>query len=225
MSRHFHVPSDRPFSDRAISRGLSAIRNTAGFSAAVLLPIWGGCVALAQTEDPVPAQSADPFVAIESRLISQSEVDEYIESLAARLLINSQDVDPFGSLQDLDAVPKIDPIAMPEMPEMPAMTTPFEEVIRRINISTVMPAERRFLIGTRSFGLNDVITLNFQGQPIRARVVEVSSRQIRFRNVETNDEASRSLDLLPAGMSAGGGSGSAIPGLIPSGPNAPIDLD
>lgn len=224
MPSNLKVTFDIPFLERAPVRVLPGA-NAAGCWIAALAIICFCGIPRLEAENVDPAQPADPFVAIDSRLLSESEVDEYIEVMASRLLINSQEVDPFGALQDPDAVPKVDPIATPEMPVVPQMTTPFDEVIRRINITTVMPSERKFLIGTRSFGLNDVITLNFQGQPVRARVTGVSSRNIRFRNVETNDEASLSLDLMPAGMSAGGGSGSAIPGLIPSGPSAPIDLD
>jgi hypothetical protein len=175
-----------------------------------------------QALDAASPQRVSP---LESRLISDSEIEEYLEGLAALLPMATQERDPFGSLQDPDAVPKMAPITMPDMPTMPEMTTPFEDVVRMISVTTVMPSERRFLIGNRSFGVNDVITINYRGQPIRARVEEVSSRQIRFRNVETNHVATRTLEFLPAGMSAGGGSGAAIPGLIPTGPDAPINLD
>jgi len=174
-------------------------------------------------EDATPEESRS-ITPLESRLISDSELDDYLETLAAILPMATQERDPFGSLQDPDAVPKAPPIAMPDMPGMPELSTPFKDVVGMINVTTVMPAERRFLIGTRSFGVDDVLTINFRGQPIRAKVEAVSTRQIRFRNLENGDIATRTLELLPPGMSAGG-SNDTIPGLIPTGPNVPIDLD
>lgn len=164
------------------------------------------------------------FKPLESRLISDSEIAEYLATLIPILPMTTRERDPFGSVQDPDAVPKVPVIAMPEMPDMPAMTTPFEDVVRLINVSTVMPGDRRFLIGDRQFGVGDVITINFRGQPLRAKVEEVSSRRIRFLNMESGAVADRTLELLPAGMSSGG-SRPSIPGLIPTGPNVPIDME
>jgi len=178
---------------------------------------------LAQEESSAPA-SEPSMTPLESRLISDSELEEYIEKLAGSLPMAKQERDPFGAMQDPDAVPTTPLIEMPDTIVMPEFTTPFEDVVRMINVSTIMPADNRFLIGTRSFGINDVVTFNYQGQSIRARVEAVTSREIRFRNVDSDDVATRTLEIMPAGMSAGGGSRN-IPGLIPTGPNVPIDLD
>lgn len=181
-----------------------------------------------QSSHAEESPTATPLVApapIEARLISDSEISDYLEFMTSKLLMSRQETDPFGSLQDPDAAPKISPIEMPDMPTMPVMTTPFEDVVRMIQVTTVMPGERKFLIGGRSFRVNDVITINYRGQPVRARVEEVSSRQIRFRNVESNDVATRTLEMLPAGMTSGGDSGRSVPGMVPTGPDAPINLD
>jgi len=191
----------------------------------VLFLLCGCSPSLFAQEDTTGSVSEPAVTPLESRLISDSELEEYIEKLIEYLPMATQERDPFGAMQDPDAVPTIalDTI-MPDTIVMPEFTTPFEDVVRMINVSTIMPADKRFLIGTRSFGVNDVVTFNYRGQSIRARVEAVTSREIRFRNVDNEDVATRALEILPAGMSAGGDSRN-IPGLIPTGPNVPIDLD
>jgi len=200
-----------------------------GFTAAttVFLLLAGfPCLHAQDSQSAEAAEAAPKIVPLESRLISDSEIDDFLASMAAMLAIAARERDPFGAMQDPDAVPKIDPITMPDMPVMPVMSTPFEDVVRQININTVIPAEKRFLIGNRSFRVNDELTINFRGQPVRAKVEAVSSREIRFRNVENNDVAVRKLEMLPPGMSAGGsGGGQAVLGLAPASSDAPIDLD
>lgn len=204
-------------------RGILSAANLA-LPAMLALGMWLLIPQPADAQEPAVSSAETGINPLESRLISDSEIDEYLNKISAMLTMTTRERDPFGSLQDPDAVPKIPLIAMPDMPDMPATTTPFEDVVRLINVTTVMPADRKFLIADRQFSVGDVLTINFRGQPVRAKVEEVSSRRIRFRNVETNTVADRTLEILPAGMSSGG-SRQSIPGLIPTGPNVPIDLE
>lgn len=207
------MPNPQTHPDRAAS----ALAAT-GLAALLLGLVSTG----ASAQDASEPERVPHHTPLESRLISDSEVEDYLKQIAAILPMATQERDPFGALQDPDAVPKI-PL-MPDMPAMPEMKTAFEDVVRMINVTMVMPADQKFIIGTRSFGVNDVLTVNYRDQPIRVRVEEVTPTKIRFRNVESDDVATRTLEILPAGMSAGG-SRRSIPGLIPTGPDVPIDLD
>ncbi len=220
---HLSLPSETAMARASCPQHVQSMTRSAGSNLAsgailALGLFYAGLFPAHAQEQP---EEASGFTPLESRLISDSEIGEYLSALIATLPMTTQERDPFGLFQDPDAVPKLPPVAMPDMG---TLSTPFDDVIRMIQVSTVMPADRKFLIGTRSFGVADVITINYRGQPVRAKVEEVTSRQIRFRNVETNATATRTLEILPAGMSAGGSRG-AIPGLIPTGPNVPIDLD
>lgn len=171
------------------------------------------------------SQSAYGRAPTPSRLVSDSELEAYLEQVFALLPMTSRLTDPFGSIQDPDAAPPPPPAIefdIPDAPETPAI--PFSEVVNRINITTIMPGENRFLVGTRSFQVNDVIPVNYRGQTYQVRVESVSSSRIRFRNEENDESANHDLDLLPAGMSAGG-SQSSVPGMIRTGPDVPIDLN
>lgn len=87
-----------------------------------------------------------------------------------------------------------------------------------------MPGEKRFLIGPRSFKQGEQMSLTLHGKPIKAQITEVTSKQISFRNLDTGENATRRLDLLPAGMTSGNHEITA-PGMIQDRPNAPIDLE
>lgn len=177
--------------------------------------------AAAQNADAATSANGAPT---SSRLISASELDDYLARVLAELPMTTRERDPFGAPQDPDAKPTPPPTPLGNARQITETSATLGEVVRLINITTVMPADRKFLVGTRSFGTGDVIPINYRGRPYRVRVEEVTSKRIRFRNIENDDTATRELDILPAGMSAGGDRG-AIPGLVPTGPDVPIDLE
>lgn len=170
---------------------------------------------------PVPAAvvSATP-----SRHIGAAELGPYIDSVAAMFLIRGQSRDSFGQNQDPDAKPVVKASAPLAVRRTQAHTTPFADIVRLLVVTTIMPGEKRFLVGTRSFKQGDTIPLNFRNKPIRALITEVTSRRISFRNLDTGEDAIRKLDMLPAGMTPGS-RGLSAPGMVPDRPNAPIDLE
>lgn len=159
-----------------------------------------------------------------SRHIGEVDRAAYVASMSAMLEIHAQKTDPFGQFQDPDSKPivKVEPNKPRRAPTV--QVTPFKDVVELIRISTVMPGERRFLVGNRSIGLGDQIPLSFRGKPIQVQVIEVSSSGVGFKNVETGETASLKLDLLPAGMTPGLGAITA-PGMVPQNENAPLMLD
>lgn len=172
-----------------------------------------------------PAKEAHLVGTQPSRQVGPAELRSYVDSIASEFLIRKRSTDPFGQLQDADAKP----IAKATTPggvkrSSPIQATPFADIVKMIVVTTIMPGEKRFLIGTRSVKQGDQLPLTFRGRPIRVQVTEVTSRQIGFRNLDSGEIVSRKLDLLPPGMTPGN-KGITAPGMVPDRPNAPIELE
>jgi hypothetical protein len=100
---------------------------------------------------------------------------------------------------------------------------PFSEVIDEIVITAVMPGQKRFLVGMREFSQYDRFEMSFRGKRIPVEVTSVTSREVSFRNLETDEVASSRLELLPPGMSRG--NPTIVPaGMDPAGPDAPLQI-
>jgi hypothetical protein len=172
-----------------------------------------------------PAAAAPTAAGIApSRRVSPEELPEYVRALSAVLSIRSRDTDPFGRIQDPDAKPIVKPTIAAAKRIAPIQATPFSEIVRLIKVTTIMPGERRFLIGNRSVSQGDRIPLAFRGKNIPVEVAAVSSNRISFRNLDNGETAELSLNMMPPGMTPGN-DGIHAPGMIPDNPNAPIDLD
>lgn len=159
-----------------------------------------------------------------SRNISPEELPAYIQTITTVLSIRGRDTDPFGQLQDPNAKPIVKPTIATTKRIAPIQATPFSEIVRLIKVTTIMPGERRFLIGNRSVQQGDCIPLAFRGKNIPVEVASVSSSRIQFRNLENGETAELSLRMMPPGMTPGN-DGIHAPGMTPDNPNAPIDLD
>ena len=178
-----------------------------------------------QVTPPTSSAVVAPVSTTPSRNISATELKSYIDSIATVFLIRGRARDSFGQNQDPDAKPVIKastPLAVRR--SAPAQTTPFADIVRLLDVTTIMPREQRFLIGSRSFKLGDIMPLNFRNKPIHVVITEVTSRQISFRNRDSGEIAVRKLDMLPTGMTAGS-RGISAPGMMPELLNAPIDLE
>lgn len=173
---------------------------------------------------PVATAASDLVLKTPSRRVSPEELPAYTQTISAVLSIRSRDTDPFGQIQDPDAKPVIKPTIAATKRIAPIQATPFSDIVRLIRVTTIMPGERRFLIGNRSVSQGDRIPLAFRGKNIPVEVASVSSTSIRFRNLDNGETAELSLRMLPPGMKPGN-DGIHAPGMIPDNPNAPIDLD
>lgn len=154
-------------------------------------------------------------------------VESYIEARAAKFSIKDREVGPFGLLQDPTAEPPKRKLLPQKRVSRPAALppTPLADMVQLIRVNTVMPGERKFLVGTRSFSKGDEFPLVFQGKKVPVRITEVSSAQIRFMNVETKEQAALKLGLLPAGMAAASGGSLKPPGMIIESAEQPLTLD
>jgi hypothetical protein len=176
------------------------------------------------TAKPVAAQTG-PVSTVPSRQVGISELEPYLESISSAFLSKNREFDPFGQAQDPDAKPVVKAPAPGTLKRIaPVLATPFPEIIQKIVVTTIMPGEKRFLVGTRSIKEGDQIPLSFRGKQIRVQVTEVTSRQIAFKNLDNGELASRKLDMLPVGMTPGL-RGITAPGMTLDRPNAPIELE
>ena len=170
------------------------------------------------------AVEAGPVSTSPSRYVGPAEMEAYINSMSSVFMSRERVRDPFGQNQDPEAKPVIKASAVATQRRVaPVQITPFIDIVRLITITTIMPGEKRFLVGTRSIRQGDQIPLNFNSKQIRVQVMEVTSRQIMFRNLDTGELAPRKLDLLPPGMTPGS-QGIVAPGMIPDRPDAPLEL-
>lgn len=162
-----------------------------------------------------------------SRYVGAAEQEAYLATLSSVFLSASREKDPFGHFQDPDAKPVVKAtVAKVTSRAAPAKATPLSEIIQLITISTIMPGDKSFLVGTRLVKQGEELPLVWRGKQIRVQVIDVTSRQIAFKNAETGETGVRQLDMLPPGMRAGNGSeGIRAPGMIPDRPNAPIELE
>ena len=160
--------------------------------------------------------------AVEPSRYAGQDPTEYLKTLEANLAVSSRETDPFGLLQDPDARPVELKPQESQTPKIPAI--PLADIIGRIQINTIMPSERKFLIGSRVVSQGDVLPVNFNGSVIRIQIVEVSSRRILFRNPENNDTYAREMDLLPPGMTRGTDE-MTPPGMVPDSSGTPLQLD
>lgn len=173
---------------------------------------------------PVVKEAA-PSSIIPSRQVGPDELEPYVASLVSVFSAQERILDPFGQLQDPDAKPIIKtPVASATKRVAPVQATPFVDIVRLIVVTTIMPGEKRFLIGTRSVKQGDQIPLSFRGKQIRVQVTEVTSQQIAFKNLDNGETASRKLDMLPVGMTPGS-RGISAPGMTLDRANAPIELE
>lgn len=183
-----------------------------------------------RTQAPAPqkapnASSASDLTKTASRHLDSAGLAPYIDAASSTFSIRRRARDPFGHSQDPDAKPVAQTsTAKTARRAAPILATPFSEIVQLITITTIMPGEKRFLIGTRSISQGDQIAITFRGRHIPVEITEVTARQIGFRNRETAETAMRRLDLLPPGMTPGNQE-ITNPAIQPYLPNAPINLE
>lgn len=182
-----------------------------------------------ETKQAHPTQSKGNSTtsALPSRYVGDAELEAYLSSLSSNLIAGTCEKDPFGHYQDPDAKP----IEKPTVSKVATRAatfraTPLSEIVQLLTITTIMPGEKSFLLGTRKIKKGDEIPLIFRGKTLRIKVTEVTSQLIAFENIDGGETGTRTLAMLPQGMRAGNGTSEIkAPGMIPDRPNAPIELE
>lgn len=160
-----------------------------------------------------------------SRFVAAKDLSDYVTARSSVFSMRDRATDPFGQLQDPNAVRVIKTtVAKPTRRIAPLQVTPFSDIIKLIKITTVMPKEKRFLVGIRSFKQGDRIPLAFRGKNISVEISSVTSTQIEFHNLENNETASIKLNRIPDGVTPGT-FGSTPPGMVKDLPEATLELD
>ena len=152
------------------------------------------------------------------------DIEPYIRARAAVFSMRNRTLDPFCFHQD----PNVKPVAPTIASNIPSVNanrppTPLSEIVRQIPVTTIMPSEKKFLVGIRTFSEGDEFPLVFRGKSLQVKIMEVSSRQIVFKNVATDELGALKPDVLPPGMIAGGKK-SRPAGMISDKDDAPLDL-
>ena len=174
---------------------------------------------------PAPVAVAANPDAGPSRHVGETNLAAYVQSLSSVFSMRTRATDPFGQFQDPDAKPVIkQTIAKPTRRTAPTAVTPFAEIIARIQITTIMPGERSFLVGTRSFKQGDRFPIKFRDRDISVEVSDVSARQVEFRSLDSGETANLKLNLVPIGMTPGTGK-ITPPGMVRDRPNSPLEIE
>lgn len=174
-----------------------------------------------------PAKAAAPAAkAVEptpSRYAGK-DIKAYVEALASQLAMRGRAIDPFGQPQDPNAKPVIKP-TVAKATRRPTAEPPvaLSDIVGKIEITTIMPKDKRFYVGGRSIGQGDKVPITFRNKQIKTEVTEVSARRIVFRNLDTGETGIRQLDMLPPGIFRG--TLSTPGGIAPSQANAPLEID
>lgn len=181
--------------------------------------------ALAAPAPPASAPSAAEQETKPSRYVG-SDTDAYLASITSRLAITKRATDPFGQIQDPAAKP-VQPVpkTLANNRTPTATSKPLSEIVKQLKVTTVMPSEGRFLVGTRSISRGDSFPLGFQGKHYRVQVVDVSAQRILFRDLDTEEDGELRLDVIPQGMSRGIRGVLAPGGMQPAKSDAPLELD
>lgn len=180
----------------------------------------------AKAPAPSPAaKEAGPVSATPSRYVGETDLDSYVESLAAIFSMRGRATDPFGQYQDPDAKPVIKTtVAKKQGRPAQIQLAPLSEIVQKIPVTTIIPREKKFLVGSREFKLGGILPATFRTKTIKLEIVSVTSQLIEFRNLENGETATLKIEILPLGMSHGT-RGITAPGMTPDNQNAPLELD
>jgi hypothetical protein len=158
-------------------------------------------------------------VTTSSRLLMGEQKKEWIESMREKLAIANRATGPFGLTQD--------PNAKAVAPrEKKAKKGAFLKAIGAIKINTVMPSDNKFTSRSREFSVGDQFPIIKNQRQFNIEVMEINTKGIVFKNVDTGEQVRKNLNDLPTGMKKSRHL-DAIPGVFPADKkNAmPLDLD
>ncbi len=160
-----------------------------------------------------------------SRFAGQ-DIEPYTAARAAVFSMRNRATDPFGLPQDPNAKPIIRKVAsnLPSKRQPALPPTPLSDIVKLIRVTTIMPGEKKFLVGTRSISQGDEFPLVYRGKKLPIKVLEVNSIRILFMNTESKEKAALEIGVLPPGMIAGG-KHMTPPGMVTPTENSPLNLE
>ena len=149
----------------------------------------------------------------------------YTAARAAVFSMRTRATDPFGLNQDPNVKPVVRKIEtrLPTKRQAALPPTHLSDIVKLIRVTTIMPGEKQFLVGVRSFSEFEEFPLVFRGKKMRMKILEVSAQKILFQNLDNGEKAALMTEMLPAGMIAGGDR-MQPPGLVSPLDNLPLEL-
>lgn len=168
--------------------------------------------------DEAETLAAEPVDDTPSRFAGK-DITSYTLARKAVFSMRDREIDPFGLHQDPTVKPpeKKVPNRLPQKRLAALPPTPLEDIVKLIRVTTIMPGEKKFLVGVREFSESDEFPLVFQGKKMRMKVAEVSPERIVFMNLDNGESAALSTGMLPPGMVAG------AEAIRPAGLVSPVD--
>ena len=188
-------------------------------------------------EEPVQQTTSETELSIELDREAQLELlaspsrfagldlDNYVQALSSTFSMRTRDTDPFAKYQDPNFKP-IQPIApKSKIAKLkPEPVTPFSDIVERINVTAVIPAQQVFLVDERSFTIGSRIKLDTgKDSPIAIHVTAIAADSVTFRHGITGETAVLHIKLMPEGMTPGGKT-IHPPGMAPKNSDAPVDV-
>lgn len=172
----------------------------------ILLLALTACLAMAKAQaSSTPTEQTQNHITPQASRYAGQDTTAYTSSLSSLFSIAKRVTDPFCQPQDPNAKPRIIPNS--NKPQRRTNTAEpakqLSNIVGQIPITTIMPREKRFLVGSRSITEGENLTLNHQNKLIHTKVTEVTSARIVFINTETGEQAVRTLSLRPEGMTPG----------------------
>lgn len=177
----------------------------------------------AAAPQPKPTEAPQSEVPA-SRFVSPEALDPYLVKMLASLAMNGRTYDPLGQIQDPTATPPPVKTSTTSKTRFPTKATSFTEIIGRIKVTSIMPSQDRFLVGSKSYKKGDRFDVTHKGRSTKVEVTSVEALQIDFKNIESGEVASVKINLLPPGVQQGA-DGISTPGMTPDEKNRGIDVD
>ncbi len=132
-------------------------------------------------------------------------VELYTAARIADLSMKNRSTDPFGLFQDPDFKPIIKnpgPTAVKRQPSNFA-PVPLMDIVNQIKVTTIMIKEKSFLSEGQVFKETGEVSIDFQDRTRRLKILKVEATKIRFKDIDSGEEATRKMDMLPPGVKVG----------------------
>ena len=203
----------------------AAGQSAEGFDASGISPELSDSEAALPEGGQQTEATPDEPIKIEPSRYAGLDIPSYVATLSARCAIRTRQTDPFGRYQDPDfkaPEPKI-LASKPTRRFTPAAPIPFSDIVNALEINMVTAEKQQFLIGDRAFKKGATFPIRMGQKLIQVQVVSVSAAAIQFKNLDSGESASLSLNMMPSGMQKGT-DGIHAPGIKAGGRNAPIEI-
>ena len=127
-----------------------------------------------------------------SRLIAPEELEQWVQSFSSKLAISDRDIDPFGQVQQPMAK-RFRPAPAPHAGAR-VHAQPFAQLVERIPIAAVAPAQKRAMIAGKFFDAGEGFPVRIKGREVHVEIIEVAADAVSFRNTETGEVVKKALE-------------------------------